>query len=274
VCARTVVGMSLYMIVISMVSALSNCVYRVAGAFHTQTSDPVLELPAQKSVWGVRDGQFVEIDCPQYRKSCKRMPRDGGARELVCECTPTPLVVSFDDQPVAFTSSARFAFSPGHPVIVDWPSAATPWLALDLDGDGLITSGAELFGSDTVLADGRVAPHGFAALAAHDATGDGVINARDPVFGALVLWADRDGDGISMRDELAPLASRVTSIALDYEIHERCQRDSCERERAAMTWQDARGSHAGAVIDVHVATHTYEDEDTYVCHATITLQAP
>ena len=43
----------------------------------------------------------------------------------------------------------------------------------DLNGDGQINSGAELFGSSTKLADGSVASTGWAALAALDTNGDG-----------------------------------------------------------------------------------------------------
>src|SRR5262249_55150507 len=95
----------------------------------------------------------------------------------VCD---TPLVVAFDEQPIAFAASsgARFAFVPGEPAASDWPTATTPWIALDRDGDGAITSGAELFGSATPLRGDGMAHDGFEALAALDANGDGVIDAR------------------------------------------------------------------------------------------------
>ncbi len=57
-------------------------------------------------------------------------------------CGGTPLVLSLDDRPVRYTQAAgTFALRPGDPVATDWPTADTPWLALDLDGDGRITSG-------------------------------------------------------------------------------------------------------------------------------------
>jgi hypothetical protein len=168
----------------------------------------------------------------------------------------TPLVVAFDNQPVDFTpaATARFAFVPGAPAATDWPTAATPWIALDLDGDGTITSGAELFGSSTVLPNGGRATNGFAALAVLDANGDGVLDARDPMFAKLVLWSDRDGDHRSSPDELRPLSSVITSIPLAFTRDARCnERDDCEGERGTLHWRDAAGAdHVGAVVDVYI----------------------
>ncbi|MEO7095650.1 MAG: hypothetical protein ABI175_20500, partial [Polyangiales bacterium] len=93
----------------------------------------------------------------------------------------TPLVVAFDNQPIEFTRGASFAFH-GAPMATDWPTAVTPWIAFDANGDGVIDRGAELFGSDTVLPGGDTAVNGFAALAPLDANHDGVIDASDPMF--------------------------------------------------------------------------------------------
>jgi len=178
------------------------------------------------------------------------------AEALPAPTCETPLVVAFESQPVDFAPVGHeaFAFVPGEPAATDWPTAATPWVALDLDGDGAITSGAELFGSSTVLANGARATNGFAALAALDANGDGILDARDPMFSRLVLWSDRNGDHRSTPDEVAPLAATVTSISLAFSVDPRCnQRDDCEGERAALHWRDALGAdHVGAVVDVYL----------------------
>jgi hypothetical protein len=167
----------------------------------------------------------------------------------------TPLVVAFDHQPVDFAPATgdAFAFVPGRPMVSDWPTAATPWIARDLDGDGAITSGAELFGSSTALA-GGTARNGFQALAALDSNGDGILDERDPAFAELVLWSDRNGDHRSSPDELRPLASVVSSISLEYTLDPRCTaRGACEGERATLRWRDATGiERTGAVIDVYV----------------------
>jgi hypothetical protein len=174
----------------------------------------------------------------------------------------TPLVVSFDDRPVTFAPGARFSFAPGAATATDWPTADTPWIAIDLDGDGAITSGAELFGDHTALPGGTTAKNGFEALAALDANHDGKIDAADPGFAKLVLWSDRDRDGRGAADELAPLAAcgpgrSIVSISLDtspgLSTGARCDgRGNCEGQRATITWRDAGGLHTGTVIDVYM----------------------
>ncbi|MDB4957251.1 MAG: hemolysin-type calcium binding protein [Myxococcales bacterium] len=165
----------------------------------------------------------------------------------------TPLVVSIDNRPVELTSGGSFPFAGGQPIATDWPTAATPWIALDLDGDGAIGSGAELFGSYTVLPDGTAAHDGFAALAALDANHDGRIDQADPLFASLVLWADRDGSHRSTRDELTPLASVIVSISLDAWMDLRCDaRRNCEGQRASLVWRDAEGEHTGSVVDIYL----------------------
>ena len=166
----------------------------------------------------------------------------------------TPLVVAFEGQPIEFTRGATFAFHGGAPTATDWPTATTPWIAFDANSDGVIDRGSELFGSDTVLPDGGTAVNGFVALAALDANGDGAIDAMDPQFAKLVLWADRDADGKSATGELSALSTTIVSISLAAKVDARCDaRANCEGERATLTWRDAQGAlHTGAVVDVYL----------------------
>lgn len=171
-------------------------------------------------------------------------------------CGGTPLVISFENQPIAYSHGAgQFAFQPGDPVATDWPTAATPWLALDRDGDGAITSGAELFGGNTVLPSGATAAHGFSALAPLDSNGDRLIDAADRDFGELLLWADRDGDRASAASELVPAAQVLVSISLDYRSDPQCDaRRNCQREHSTVRWRDASGAiRAGSIIDIYLA---------------------
>nr|HEX4316912.1 hypothetical protein [Kofleriaceae bacterium] len=165
-------------------------------------------------------------------------------------CGACPLVIAFDAQRVAFAADGgRFEFRAGDAVATDWPTAATPWLALDRDGDGVIARGDELFGNASAF------ETGFAALAALDANGDGRIDRADPAFARLVLWSDRDGDRRGAGDELVAVASAgIDSIELAVTDAPRCDaRGNCERERAAVHWHDATGgAHVGAVVDVYL----------------------
>ena len=101
-----------------------------------------------------------------------------------------------------------------------WVKANDAWLVLDRDGNGLIDSGRELFGVDTLLSgtpgvDAVYASTGFAALAALNSNGDGVFNASDAAFAQVRVWQDLNQDGISQSTELFTLAQKnIASIGL------------------------------------------------------------
>ncbi len=172
----------------------------------------------------------------------------------------TPLVLRFDDAPVEMTAApADAAFDidgDGACITHDWPTAATPWLALDRDRNGHIDSGAELFGSGTLLPGGERATQGFEALAMLDTDGDGRITRKDARFEELVLWGDEDGDKVSSFAETPSAASAgLISIDLSYRVDEECDaRGNCGVERAAFTYLDDQGRmRTGEVVDLHLA---------------------
>ncbi len=87
-----------------------------------------------------------------------------------------------------------------------WVGADDGLLVRDLNGDGQINNGGELFGSNTLAADGSAAANGFRALASFDDNGDGKIDAADKVFADLRIWRDANGDGVTDDGELLTLA--------------------------------------------------------------------
>jgi len=97
-----------------------------------------------------------------------------------------------------------------------WVKSDDAILVLDRNGNGVVDSGRELFGNNTVLADGSTAKDGYAALAELDSNGDGVIDAQDAQYGNLRLWRDLNQDGVSDAGELLTLAELgITQINLD-----------------------------------------------------------
>jgi len=130
----------------------------------------------------------------------------------------SPIVLDLNGDGIAATSwsaggkfdhdANRFAERTG------WINGQDGLLALDRDANGVIDSGRELFGSETLLAGGGKALDGYQALAELDSNADGQINAQDSAFANLRIWKDADGDGLSSADELlTPAAAGVQSIA-------------------------------------------------------------
>jgi hypothetical protein len=170
----------------------------------------------------------------------------------------TPLVLSFDgaDPELVADPQHGFTLSAGLSQVTDWPTARTPWLALDRDGSAAIEDGSELFGSMSPMAGGGRVPHGFAALAELDANCDGLITAADPAFSRLVVWADRDGDRTSSSAELSSLGERgIIALELAFTRASHCDaRGNCGIERASFRFADAGGAErSGMIIDLHLA---------------------
>ena len=190
-------------------------------------------------------------------QSCERS--DAGTYDwgqCVSSSMSTPLVFSFDGRPATLTQApGAFSVSPVMSVATDWPTAKTPWLALDRNHNGRIDDGGELFGSATSLSVGGFAPNGFAALAELDKNGDGRITADDPGFSSLVVWSDLNQDRASQPNELQSLFDLgIVSIGLGFKNTTHCdERGNCEIEASTFVYRDTLGGeHTGRVADVHL----------------------
>ncbi|QEO28459.1 calcium-binding protein [Xanthomonas translucens pv. undulosa] len=96
-----------------------------------------------------------------------------------------------------------------------WVAADDGLLVMDRNGNGTIDGGGELFGADTILADGRKAGSGFEALRDLDENGDGIFSKTDAHFNDVRIWRDLNQDGISQSGELFRLSELgIASITL------------------------------------------------------------
>lgn len=123
----------------------------------------------------------------------------------------TPLVLDVGGDGLRTLSRAdsgvRFDLNAdGVPEACGWIGPAEALLVRDLNRDGRIDSGHELFGDQTRLANGERAAHGFAALAELDGNADGLIDGRDAAWSELGLWRDSDSDGVLDGGEWLSLA--------------------------------------------------------------------
>jgi hypothetical protein len=123
-----------------------------------------------------------------------------------------PLVLDLDGNGIKTTG-----VDPNAPILFDQNGdgikTATGWIAAgeaivvrDLNGNGTIDSGRELFGDSTILTHGakagQVAVDGFEALADLDSNADGQFDASDAEFASVKLWKDANQNGVSEADEL------------------------------------------------------------------------
>ncbi len=135
--------------------------------------------------------------------------------------TVSPLILDLDGDGVETTHvSAGTHFDHdgnGFAEATGWVGSDDGLLVLDRNGNGLIDNGHELFGNNTLLADGSYAANGFAALAALDANGDGQVSASDAAYAQLRIWKDTNANAVADAGELLTLgAAGVSSIATSY----------------------------------------------------------
>jgi lysozyme family protein len=98
-----------------------------------------------------------------------------------------------------------------------WTSSDDGLLVMDKNGDGVIDSGKELFGDQTLLQDGQKAANGFQSLAELDGNSDGMIDSNDAAYAQLKIWQDLDGDGYASADEIKTLSELgIASINTGY----------------------------------------------------------
>ncbi|MGA0608934.1 calcium-binding protein [Caldimonas sp. KR1-144] len=158
-----------------------------------------------------------------WRTALTPPPRDPLAIDLDADGIETLGIPTDGSSPVLFDHNAN-----GIKTGTGWLTGDDAWLVRDLDGNGSIDSGRELFGVDTVItATGyysngtpytytRRATSGFEALRTLDENGDSVFNASDSAFTQVKLWQDLNRDGISQASELFTLADKgIASISLN-----------------------------------------------------------
>lgn len=104
-----------------------------------------------------------------------------------------PLVLNFGGTAAQLRDRAHQFFrfdldGDGEEEVLPLFASGSGYLAFDLDGNGRIDNGRELFGPRT--------DNGFLELALLDADGNGWIDAADPVFDKLAVWTpEADGPG-------------------------------------------------------------------------------
>lgn len=100
-----------------------------------------------------------------------------------------PLVINFDSAGTDLTDT-KFSFDldcDGINDSISFVGEGSGFLALDINGDGVINDGSELFGTRS--------GDGFADLAAYDQDGNGWIDENDDIYDKLRIWTkDKDGN--------------------------------------------------------------------------------
>lgn len=162
----------------------------------------------------------------------------------------SPLMVFFDDERPLFQNVTSFPLNPFGKTY--WPEKDHTgyFVAIDRDHSGMIDKKDELFGDN-----GQI-KNGFEVLKEFDTNLDGFIDRRDKDFDKLVLWKDKNGDGIAQADEIIKLSKKIAKISLKYNEDLVIPRGAYaeERQRSKFWYKNAKGRlQKGDIIDIWFA---------------------
>ena len=164
-----------------------------------------------------------------------------------------PLILDLDGDGLEITPlSAGILFDANGDTVktgTAWAGADDGLLVWDRNANGQIDAGSELFGDETILANGSKAAHGFAALAELDSNANGKFDALDAQYAHLRIWRDVNQDGISQAAELKTLAETgVASITLGSTATTTNYGDAILARSGTFTRADGSSGQAGSFI--------------------------
>lgn len=136
-----------------------------------------------------------------------------------------PLVINFD-APAASLTTNKFSFdldADGNNDNISFVNPGSGFLTLDLNGDGVVNDGKELFGPQS--------GDGFADLAKYDSDGNNWIDEADPIWDKLRIWT-KDAAG---NDVLFALGQKgVGAIYLGNISTEFAMKDAANQEQGQL----------------------------------------
>jgi trimeric autotransporter adhesin len=132
----------------------------------------------------------------------------------------TPLVIDLDGDGLELMPlfpGVRFdLLDSGKRQQIGWVASDDGLLVRDVNGNGRIDSGAELFGSSTILPSGERAADGYQALSVLDSDEDGWLSELEADQSQVLIWRDLNGDAVSQSEELFSFSDfGIVSLDLD-----------------------------------------------------------
>lgn len=195
-------------------------------------------------------------------------PEDGHSACSELLCNPpgegSPILLDIDRNGfhlVGRNDSVSFDLTgDGVPELITWTAAGSgdAFLALDRNENGTIDDGTELFGNYTPKLGSGTAANGYEALRELDwpvfgGNGDELLTSADRIWNRLLLWVDRNHDGLSQKSELSSLASAgVLALETAYTLSLRRDRHGNMFRFKGKAWltNSAAHGHSAPTYDV------------------------
>ena len=138
------------------------------------------------------------------------------------EKTKSPLIVDLDGDGIETVGVSEGVYfdhdGNGFAEKSGWVGKDDGLLVRDINGNGQIDDGTELFGNNSVLSSGAKAANGFEALKELDSNKDGVFNSSDEVWNEIKVWKDMNQNGFVENGELLSMEEvNIKEINLSYQ---------------------------------------------------------
>ena len=140
-------------------------------------------------LWGIVTGVRTSFETAEVTRSPLVLDLDGDGIETVGVSDG----VYFDHDGNGFAEKSG------------WVGKDDGILVRDINNNGTIDDGTELFGNNSVLSSGAKAANGFEALKDLDSNKDGVFNSSDEAWNTVKVWKDNNQNGIVDNSELLSL---------------------------------------------------------------------
>lgn len=164
----------------------------------------------------------------------------------------SPLMIFMDEKRPLFNNISDFPLNPAGKT--SWVEAKSKgyFLVYDEKVSGKIEFKDQLFG------DSKEFKNGFEKLAKFDTNKDHFISKKDKLFSKLFLWNDKNGNGISDKNELLPLGKVVSRISLKYNPSniKPIGRFAEERESSKFYYIKNNKEVSGDIVDVWLSPQT------------------
>ncbi len=206
---------------ISIMASLLNILSKTAGTGQKIiASEIIVPLEAAQRLHKTTQNQYDFIEAGE--QSMRNAQSGIHNNFTTAESTTSPLVVDLDGDGVETTTEENGVYfdhdNNGFAEKTAWVGKDDGLLVRDINNNGQIDDGTELFGNNSVLSNGQKAANGFEALKDLDSNEDGIFNNSDTAWNQIKVWKDANSNGIVDEGELLTLEqANISSINLAYQ---------------------------------------------------------
>lgn len=181
-----------------------------------------------------------------------------------------PLIIDLDEVGIELTDIENGVYfdldANGYAEKAAWIGEKDGFLALDVNENGIIDNGSELFGDKFVMPDGNISQTGFEALSSLNENDDNLIDKNDSVYSKLLVWIDSNHDGITNEGELKTLPDlNIQSIDLNcvYDGTINAETGTMEAESSVVKYNDTTNTKISEFwFNINSADTMHEGEET------------